>query len=134
MTKATQAPATTAETPPRAQVTLNGKVFVLTYDWEAFARFADVNGCTIQTIGPVLDSLPVSAMPNLIWAGLAEHSPETTPADVAAMLKADGLRKATKAVGAASQAFQAAMADDDDEAEAASDGKADPPKGPPAGP
>lgn len=132
MTKAT-APASATEAPPRAQVTLDGKTYVLAYDWEAFARFADAIGCTIQTIGPILDALPVSAMPVMIWAGLAEGAPDVTPEAVQAALKKDGLKKSMLAVGAASKAFQAAMADDD-EAEAASDGKGVPPKGPPAGP
>lgn len=95
-----------------------GENYALKYDWESFARFCDAIGCTLQNIDAVLDNLPVSEMPSLIWAGLSESAPEVTPAQVRAELKAKGLKGSVQAVALAAKAFQAALADDDEDAPA----------------
>lgn len=93
---------------------ISGQSFALKYDWESFARFCDAVGCTLQNIDTVLDALPVSQMPNLIWAGLSESAPEVTPAQIRAELKAKGLKGSMQAVALAAKAFQAALADDEE--------------------
>lgn len=116
MTKTKDAAAidTAPETPesPRHQITLDGQTFNLAYDWEAFARFADGVGCTLNNVDAVLDNLPVSSMPVLIWAGLSESAPLVTIQHVQAGLKKMGLKRSMETIAKATKAFQAALNDE----------------------
>lgn len=102
------------------QITLNGQTLTLRYGWAAFTALADALGCTVSNIDSVLETMPVSALNKIVWAGLLDHHPAMSEADVVTLLNAGTIKAARKEIGKAGALFRASMndvkAEDDDEA------------------